>query len=1369
MKFLSDILVKAGLTVENTFSANAASNTIYAGTGTRLRTEANNLVFERVSSSGTMKMIFAQGTLSPTAKSYIGYSNATLNLILANEYATAGLELRTSDIIRQQIFSNGNTVIGQASPVDAGYKLDVFGTVRISSTTTLTSLAGTGDRMVVANSSGVLSTQAIVNPSAVLPVGGTTGQILAKIDNTNYNTEWIDNYTGTVKHTVKAGVALTKGQAVYVSSADGTNMIVSKASNATESTSSKTMGLIAQNLSTNGTGFVVTEGLLSGIDTSSAQAGDPVWLGTDGNLLFGLANKPYAPNHLVYIGVVTRVQQNNGEIFVNIQNGFELNEIHNVQITSTPSDNTVLAYEASTSLYKMKSIATLLGFTPVTNARTITINGTTFDLTADRSYSVGTHTGSLTSGYVPKATGTTSLADSLVYDAGTAVLIGTQTASSGKFMVYSTTADNHYQAIGSAPSFRFADTITSPTYTGIIGLATATNNFIIGAAAGDMVLSNNTTSSIGNFLFGTGATERMRINASTGNISINSTNNTYKFDVTGTSRFSGQLRLESTITNGTYTYTLPSATGTLALTSALSGYLPLTGGTLTGALTVTSNVTIRPTSGYNAYFQTSGTALRINYLNDALSANVSAAYRATDYSFQDGSGSAILTLASTGAATFSSTVTALNAIINNGVNSTDGIKIIASTTASVMTGGIEFMRTTVTGGSKIEPLRDAAIGGVGLKFLVTANNTAEINATYTNALQILNTGAATFSSSVTATSFNGTTNNIFSVSGTEGMRLTSTGLGIGTTAPAYPLQVRRAGGGGSLGISIDGVGSTDRTVQYFAIQDSASGVGSGHAFYYRGPSSTTDTLGLILDESGRVGIGTGTSGSGRLNILNISANPFLELRSINNIYQVAKITFDENTDKMTIMNNQSYSLSGIAFGTNGTERMFLNVSGNLGIGTSSPNVASGLGLVLNGQAGQTRLAFKNNYTGDTSTDGVQFALIGGSSAFVFQNREADGYFSFETNGNEAMRITSGGAVGIGTTSPTSKLHVEDATVSADNKILVLQSSHASQLTKGTLGFTSSVFSIQASNIAGSANQNISLNPSGGNVGIGTTSPTTNLQVYQTGGAGNNYVEGTIQVGGVNSALGGAFSYAAQSSGFVNITNLNNGGGANARISFGFGAITSGLPANNVMTINQSGNVGIGTTSPQTLLSVETSGTQNTVSPIITSQSLGTTYTGMYSIRDGAGDQRGLLFQVYTANVGLNEKMRITSGGLIFMNNLGGYSGSYADVRYDTSSKELFYQTSSLRYKEDINNLENTLSKINQLRAVRYKDIKTQKYNCGFIAEEVINIIPEVVFKKEVDGELKTEGINYSDFTPFIIKALQEQQAQINDLKSQLNK
>ena len=63
---------------------------------------------------------------------------------------------------------------------------------------------------------------------------------------------------------------------------------------------------------------------------------------------------------------------------------------------------------------------------------------------------------------------------------------------------------------------------------------------------------------------------------------------TYKFEVTGTAKVSGILTLGSTISNGTYTYTLPSATGTLALTSALGDYLPLTGGTLTGALSGTS-------------------------------------------------------------------------------------------------------------------------------------------------------------------------------------------------------------------------------------------------------------------------------------------------------------------------------------------------------------------------------------------------------------------------------------------------------------------------------------------------------------------------------------------------------------------------------------------------------------------------------------------------------------------------------------------------------------------------------------------------------------------------------------------------------------
>ena len=204
----------------------------------------------------------------------------------------------------------------------------------------------------------------------------------------------------TIQHQVKAAVAINKGQAVYVSSADGTNMIVSLASNATEATSSKTMGLLADTVAINGFSNVVAEGLLAGLNTSTAAAGDPVWLGTGGNLIYGLINKPYAPAHLVFIGIVTRVNINNGEIFVKVQNGFELDELHDVDLkTTTPVNGHILGHNGT--LWVNKTIAGWLGYTPA-NA-----NGTT--------------------NYLSKFTGSTTLGNSLVYDNGTNVLIGTTT------------------------------------------------------------------------------------------------------------------------------------------------------------------------------------------------------------------------------------------------------------------------------------------------------------------------------------------------------------------------------------------------------------------------------------------------------------------------------------------------------------------------------------------------------------------------------------------------------------------------------------------------------------------------------------------------------------------------------------------------------------------------------------------------------------------------------------------------------------------------------------------------------------------------------------------------------------------------------
>lgn len=258
-----------------------------------------------------------------------------------------------------------------------------------------------------------------------MPAGGTAGQILAKIDGTDYNTEWIDNYATQVKNVVKLGATLSKGTPVYITSADGTNIIVNAAGNQSEATSSKTFGLLETGGVLNDQVKVVTYGLISGLDTSMANAGDPVWLGPNGTLLYGLANKPYAPAHMVYIGAVSRVQQNNGEIFVNVQNGFEMDEIHNVS-AQNPANNAILAYSTSTSLWEKNTIAGVLGYTPVPTTRTLTINGTAYDLSADRSWTISTGiSGSGTTNYLSKWTGSTSLGNSIVYDNGSAVGINT--------------------------------------------------------------------------------------------------------------------------------------------------------------------------------------------------------------------------------------------------------------------------------------------------------------------------------------------------------------------------------------------------------------------------------------------------------------------------------------------------------------------------------------------------------------------------------------------------------------------------------------------------------------------------------------------------------------------------------------------------------------------------------------------------------------------------------------------------------------------------------------------------------------------------------------------------------------------------------
>ena len=167
------------------------------------------------------------------------------------------------------------------------------------------------------------------------PSGGTPGQIMVKVSATDYDIAWQENTVPHVKHTVKnsTGEIVTKGSVVYISGADGTNMLISLADADAEATSSKTVGIVEKDIAIGATGYVVTEGLLSGLNTVGATAGQSIWLSsTAGGFVYGTA--PAKPAHSVYLGVVTRVNSVNGEIFVKIQNGYEVDELHDVTLTN---------------------------------------------------------------------------------------------------------------------------------------------------------------------------------------------------------------------------------------------------------------------------------------------------------------------------------------------------------------------------------------------------------------------------------------------------------------------------------------------------------------------------------------------------------------------------------------------------------------------------------------------------------------------------------------------------------------------------------------------------------------------------------------------------------------------------------------------------------------------------------------------------------------------------------------------------------------------------------------------------------------------------------------------------------------------------
>jgi nitrogen fixation protein len=211
-----------------------------------------------------------------------------------------------------------------------------------------------------------------------------------------------------VVNKVTPNATLTKAayQAVRVSGAQGQRLAVALAQANNDANSADTIGLVTETIATNQEGFIMTVGQLENINTTGSLQGE-TWV--DGDVLYlspttaGAITKvkPTGNGHIVVIGYVEYAHANNGKIYVKVMNGWELDELHDVAIV-TPANNEALIYESSTSLWKNKTIATALGFTPVTSARLINTTSPLVgggDLSADRTLSIPAATTSV-NGYL---------------------------------------------------------------------------------------------------------------------------------------------------------------------------------------------------------------------------------------------------------------------------------------------------------------------------------------------------------------------------------------------------------------------------------------------------------------------------------------------------------------------------------------------------------------------------------------------------------------------------------------------------------------------------------------------------------------------------------------------------------------------------------------------------------------------------------------------------------------------------------------------------------------------------------------------------------------------------------------------------------
>jgi formylmethanofuran dehydrogenase subunit D len=172
-----------------------------------------------------------------------------------------------------------------------------------------------------------------------------------------------------------SATAMARGTVVQITGAQGNRIKIDRARADAEATSNHTFGFVDESIASGAEGFVLNSGLIRKLNTITDSEGNAL---TQGDTLYLSTSvsggytrvKPVSPNHLVIVGFVVRVHASVGEIFVKVDNGYEIDELHNVYAPSPVNGNTLI-YNSTTSRWEASSSFDTVNISTINSATTL--------------------------------------------------------------------------------------------------------------------------------------------------------------------------------------------------------------------------------------------------------------------------------------------------------------------------------------------------------------------------------------------------------------------------------------------------------------------------------------------------------------------------------------------------------------------------------------------------------------------------------------------------------------------------------------------------------------------------------------------------------------------------------------------------------------------------------------------------------------------------------------------------------------------------------------------------------------------------------------------------------------------------------------